>query len=81
MTNAQRDNILAASIGAAPALPPMTGKTCACCGQHTKGRQWHNRDTGYGICPACIKWQRGRHVSEAEIRDLYGIEGINFLKS
>jgi hypothetical protein len=26
---------------------------CCCCGESTKGRQWYNRDYGYGVCPAC----------------------------
>ena len=52
--------------------------TCCCCGSGTTGEQWHNRDTGYGICAKCIAWMRGRKTSESEIKDLYGIEGINF---
>lgn len=27
---------------------------CCCCGARTRGRQWWNRDTGYGLCNACI---------------------------
>src|SRR5690554_239123 len=26
---------------------------CACCGDMTRGRQWHNRDKGFGLCPRC----------------------------
>ena len=28
--------------------------TCAVCGAETKGRQWANRDNGYGICDKCV---------------------------
>lgn len=52
--------------------------TCCCCGEQTRGRQWHNRDLGYGMCGKCIAWVRARGMSEAEIRDLYGIEAIHF---
>ena len=58
---------------------------CCCCGSATYGRQWWNRDTGYGICSKCIHWlrtdkkQNGEpRESEAEIRDLYGVEGRHF---
>ena len=26
---------------------------CCCCGSHTLGRQWWNRDQGFGLCPSC----------------------------
>jgi hypothetical protein len=29
-------------------------KSCACCGQYTKGKQWWNRDTGFGVCEKCF---------------------------
>lgn len=53
--------------------------TCCVCGEDA-GR-WHqhwNRDTGFGICMKCIGWVRSRSVTEAEIADLYGEEGVNF---
>jgi hypothetical protein len=53
--------------------------TCCCCGENAgRFRQHWNRDTGYSICAKCIAWLRSRGETEAEIRDLYGIEGINF---
>jgi hypothetical protein len=51
---------------------------CCCCGDSCKGRQWWNRDNGYGVCGKCIAWMRSRKTSETEIRDLYGIEGEHF---
>ena len=56
-----------------------TGKTCCCCGEYAgKWAQWFNRDTGYGMCAKCIAWLRGRGTPETEIRDLYGVEGVNW---
>lgn len=34
-------------------LSKLVTLTCSCCGQLTKGRQWHNRDNGYGLCNKC----------------------------
>jgi hypothetical protein len=67
-------------------LKPIRVLECCCCGESTRGRQWWNRDTGYGICGACIKWFRTSRKpdrddpreSEEQIRDYYGIEGIHF---
>lgn len=32
---------------------PIVALVCCCCGNCTKGRQWHNRDEGYGLCDSC----------------------------
>lgn len=53
--------------------------TCCCCGQFCRGRQWYNRDTGYGLCPNCAKWLREvRHETEEDMKHCYGIEGIHY---
>ena len=52
--------------------------TCCVCGAYTKGRQWHNRDTGYGICPDCITWLESRDTDPAEMKSLYGINGTHY---
>jgi hypothetical protein len=57
---------------------PVKKLLCCCCGARTKGRQWHNRDTGYGICSDCVAWVRGRGTNAADIRSNYGIEGIHW---
>jgi hypothetical protein len=57
---------------------PVVGLTCCCCGDSTRGRQWWNRDTGFGICAACIRWLRKRGESAKEIHDCYGVEGVHF---
>lgn len=66
-------------------LKPIRELACCCCGEATRGRQWWNRDTGYGICPKCIEWLRkptertGKpRESEEQIRDYYGVEGVHF---
>jgi hypothetical protein len=52
---------------------------CSCCGARTRGRQWHNRDIGYGLCPTCADWiqQRGMTVGE-EFTRCYGTRGVHF---
>jgi hypothetical protein len=58
---------------------PKRYLTCAVCG--TDAGRWHqhwNRDTGYGVCAECVTWTRKRGVSEWEIENLYGKEGINW---
>ena len=53
--------------------------TCCVCGRDAGRWQQHwNRDDGYGICAACIKWLRERGTSENELADLYGNEGANW---
>ena len=56
---------------------PIRTLQCCCCGEPTKGRQWWNRDTGYGVCQSCITYARRKGYTEDEIRSLYGVEGIH----
>ena len=53
--------------------------TCCCCGEVTHGRQWYNRDTGYGLCAKCANWipTRGRETPE-DMKENYGIEGVHY---
>lgn len=52
---------------------------CNCCGGLAGRFEQHfNRDTGFGMCRPCIEWVRKRGMSEAEILDLYGREGIHW---
>lgn len=50
---------------------------CCCCGGLTRGKQWHNRDKGYGLCSKCAKWLKTRETPE-EMTENYGVEGINY---
>ena len=46
---------------------------CCCCGAGLKGRQWHDRDTGYGLCDGCIDFCEARGNNPT-----YGIEGVHY---
>src|SRR6185503_3800288 len=40
---------------------------CSCCGESCIGRQWWNRDTGYGLCDRCVPFVRSsRGMTEDE---------------
>lgn len=52
---------------------------CCVCGENAGRWQQHwNRDTGFGVCISCIKWVRSKQITEDEIADLYGKEGVNW---
>lgn len=58
-------------------LKPVRWLTCCCCGASTRGRQWWNRDTGFGLCTSCIPLTH-RNVTPAEAERLYGVRGTHF---
>ncbi len=50
---------------------------CSCCGKYTKGRQWWNREIGYGICKECVpRWER--HYTPEGMKECCGVEGIHY---
>lgn len=51
--------------------------TCSCCGARTMGRQWHNRDKGWGLCDPCIPYVEKR-VSPEDMEPNYGKRGIHY---
>lgn len=51
---------------------------CVCGGDAGKWHQWWNRDTGYGICRRCVEWVVERGETAEQIRDYYGVEGVNY---
>lgn len=51
--------------------------TCCCCGADAPGRQWYNRDAGYGLCPRCAKWIATRETPET-MQNLYGTPGVHY---
>lgn len=51
--------------------------TCFCCGSETRGRQWYNRDLGFGCCSNCVEFL-GKKESAEELRSMIGIEGDNY---
>lgn len=50
---------------------------CNCCGAGTKGRQWPNRDTGYGLCARCGDEQEKKYGAE-QVENWSGKRGINW---
>ncbi len=61
----------------APTLTKIRRLECCVCGASTRGRQWWNRDTGFGICPPCVKWVSERE-QPADMRSLYGEAGVHY---
>ena len=51
--------------------------TCCCCGELTRGRQWHNRDTGFGLCGTCALRIAERETPEY-MHECYGIRGEHY---
>ena len=51
---------------------------CCCCGDWTLGRQWWNRDTGFGLCQRCADWIPTRGTTEEEMQQLYGTRGVHY---
>ncbi len=51
---------------------------CVCGGDAGRWHQHWNRDTGYGICAPCVTYCKSLGDTDAEIADLYGIEGENW---
>ncbi|MEJ7804384.1 MAG: hypothetical protein WKG03_00465 [Telluria sp.] len=58
-------------------LGPVVHLTCCCCGAATRGRQWHNRDTGYGLGVECIEFC-SRNTSPEDFERCYGRRGEHF---
>jgi hypothetical protein len=51
---------------------------CACCGSEARARkQWHNQDTGYGLCSRCALWIIGREGKDY-VSSCYGKEGVHY---
>ena len=52
-------------------------KLCACCGARTAPlMQFHNQDTGYGLCSDCADWIEKREGAEY-IAAHYGQRGFH----
>lgn len=51
--------------------------SCCVCGAGTRGVQWWNRDTGYGICTPCAV-REARRESPAVMQSYYGVAGVNY---
>ncbi len=56
---------------------PQRNLTCCVCGARTRGRQWWNRDTGFGVCPTHGKDTIERE-GEAVALSYYGRRGYHW---
>jgi hypothetical protein len=60
-------------------IAPIVSLTCCCCGAECHGRQWYNRDTGYGLCPKCAKWiSSDKRETPESMRENYGDPGVHY---
>lgn len=59
-------------------LPPTEYLECCCCGNGTRGRQWWNRDTGYGLCDDCISYNGVADVPIGKEASCFGIRGYHW---
>lgn len=61
-------------------MPEAVHLQCAVCGSYAGKYQQHsNRDNGYGVCLDCVRWLlTERKVPPAEMKNNYGIAGINY---
>ena len=60
--------------------------TCACCGESAgQWEQWHNQDTGFGLCRKCADWIAKRMMfgrpdpqgNPLELSKTYGLPGTH----
>jgi hypothetical protein len=58
---------------------PLVTLECCCCGGEAKGRQWYNRDKGYGLCSNCVEKVYGSLTPE-QMESAQGIEGVHYFK-
>ena len=56
---------------------PIKQLICCCCGQHTQGRQWWNRDTGFGLCVKCAEFI-SKEEDEESMKSCYGEKGVHY---
>ena len=58
-------------------LGPVQTLICSCCAGEARGRQWSNRDIGYGLCDRCAEHIVAKEDA-VEMLSRYGIEGIHY---
>lgn len=56
----------------------MKSLICCCCGRGTRGKQWWNRDTGFGLCDDCIDYVGASNIDPGQKHSYYGIRGIHW---
>ena len=50
---------------------------CSCCDGLTYGRQWWNRDAGFGLCVDCVDFV-SRGQTPEWVLDSYGERGVHY---
>ncbi len=58
-------------------LKPIKTLTCCCCGEQTIGRQWWNRDTGFGLCESCAE-RISKNEDQETMKSCYGEKGVHY---
>jgi len=58
-------------------MKPIKELICCCCGNQTSGRQWWNRDTGYGLCVKCAE-VISKKEDEETMKSCYGEKGKHY---
>jgi hypothetical protein len=56
---------------------PLMQLLCCCCDSYTTGRQWYNRDAGYGLCWKCASKIQAKETLEQMI-SFYGKVGYHY---
>lgn len=51
----------------------MKALKCACCNRRCLGKQWWNRDQGFGVCPACAY-----NEDQENVQMMYGKAGEHY---
>ncbi|MBB76608.1 MAG: hypothetical protein CMJ75_19045 [Planctomycetaceae bacterium] len=51
---------------------------CTCCGARMIGRQFHNQDTGFGLCNDCVDYCAERSTSSEQFQQTYGLRGVHY---
>lgn len=51
---------------------------CCTCGRHTRGRQWWNRDKGFGLCDDCITINHVADVPLGATARSFGVRGVHW---
>lgn len=50
---------------------------CSCCSNIEPGRQWQNRDQGFGLCSECVNRVRTCFNNE-QFASIFGLEGYHY---
>lgn len=66
------------TLAAPPEEDPTEALICTCCGRPMRGRQWWNRDNGYGLCKQCIPQNADANIPTGQTARSFGIRGHHY---